>query len=59
MTKKKQGARVGARAGKNPEANLETTFTGNRKGGGGAKPKAKAGGIARKPTAKIRYKKSH
>jgi hypothetical protein len=59
MAKKKQGARVGSRAGKNPEANLETTFTGNRKTGGGAKPRAKAGGIARKPTAKIRYKKSH
>jgi len=59
MAKKKGGSRVGARAGKNPQANNETTFDSSKYTSGGAKPRAKAGGIARKPTAKIRYKKSH
>lgn len=56
---KKTKARVAARAGKNPQSNIETTFTSSKYTAGGAKPRAKAGGIARKPTAKIRYKKSH
>lgn len=48
---------IGARAGKNPKGNIDTTFASAKRSGGGGKPKAKSGGIARKPSAKIRYKK--
>ena len=59
MARKKRGPRIAARAGKNPEANIETTFDSAKYTSGGAKPRGKKGGIVRKPTAKIRYKKSH
>jgi hypothetical protein len=55
----KKSSRIAARAGKNPGANIETTFDSSKYASGGARPKSKKGGIVRKPTAKIRYKKTH
>jgi hypothetical protein len=50
---------IGSRAGKNPDANIKTTFGSSKRSGGGGKPRPKGsgGGIARKPSAKIRYKR--
>ena len=59
MPKRKGTPRLAARVGKNPSGNLETTFDSAKYTAGGKKPRPKAGGIARRPTAKIRYKKSH
>ena len=59
MVQRKGTPRLGARAGKNPKGNVETTFDSNKYAAGGKKPRPKAGGIVRKPTAKIRYKKTH
>lgn len=60
--KKVKRKRVGARAGKadiaTRSSGVETTLTGSKYQSGGAKMKAKKGGIIRKPTAKIRYKKT-
>lgn len=60
--KKPKRKRVGARAGKadiaTKSSGLETALTGSKYQSGGAKMKAKKGGIVRKPTAKIRYKKT-
>jgi len=57
--KKIRKARIAARVGKNPTANVETSLDSTKYRSGGAKIKAKKGGIVRKPTAKIRYKKTH
>jgi hypothetical protein len=61
-TKKKSYKKVGARAGKadlaTKSSGLETSLTGSKFQSGGAKMKAKKGGIIRKPIAKIRYKKT-
>ena len=57
--KKTTKTRVAARAGKNPTANVDTTLDSSKYRSGGAKAKAKKGGIVRKPSAKIRYKKTH
>jgi|TARA_R110000803_G_scaffold44784_1_gene94656 hypothetical protein len=61
-TKKKSYKKVGARAGKadlaTKSSGLETSLTGSKFQSGGAKMKAKKGGIVRKPLAKIRYKKT-
>jgi hypothetical protein len=57
--KKLKKTRVAARVGKNPSANVETTLDSTKYRAGGAKIKSKKGGIVRKPTAKIRYKKTH
>lgn len=51
--------RIAARVGKNPSANVETTLDSTKYRAGGAKIKAKKGGVIRKPSAKIRYKKTH
>lgn len=60
--KKTTRKRVGARAGKadlaTKSSGLETALTGSKFQSGGSKMKAKKGGIVRKPTAKIRYKKT-
>jgi hypothetical protein len=61
--KKYKAKRVGARAGKadiaTKSSGLETALSGSKFQTGGSKMKAKKGGIARKPSAKIRYKKTH
>jgi hypothetical protein len=61
-TKKKSYKKVGARAGKadlaTKSSGVETSLTGSKFQSGGAKMKAKKGGIVRKPLAKIRYKKT-
>jgi hypothetical protein len=61
--KKPARKRVGARAGKSDIATkssgVENTLSGSKFQSGGSKMKAKKGGIVRKPTAKIRYKKTH
>lgn len=54
--KKIHKARVGARVGKQPHENLETTLDSTKYRAGGAAMKGKKGGIVRKPTAKVRYK---
>jgi hypothetical protein len=60
--KKKSYKKVGARAGKadlaTKSSGVETSLTGSKFQSGGAKMKAKKGGIVRKPLAKIRYKKT-
>lgn len=50
--------RVAARAGKNPSKSVETSLDSSKYRGGGAKPKASKGKVIRKPTPKIRYKKT-
>jgi hypothetical protein len=54
--------RVAARAGKADLANrtsgVETSLSGSKYQAGGAKARAKKGGIIRKPVPKIRYKKT-
>jgi hypothetical protein len=57
--KKIHKARIAARAGKDPSANVDTSLDGSKYRAGGAKGKAKKGGIVRKPSAKIRYSKTH
>ena len=57
--KKVRKSRIGARAGKQPKGNVETTLDSTKYRAGGAVMRAKKGGIIRKPTAKIRYKKTH
>jgi hypothetical protein len=57
--KKVRRTRIGARAGKQPKGNVETVLDSSKYRAGGASPRAKKGGIIRKPTAKIRYKKTH
>lgn len=56
--KKIRKTRVAARVGKNPTGNVETSLDSSKYRAGGAKIKAKKGGVVRKPTAKIRYKKA-
>lgn len=55
----KKPRRIAARAGKNPSGTISTQLRGSKYRAGGAKPRAKAGGIIRKPAPKIRYSKSH
>jgi hypothetical protein len=57
--KKSSKARIGARAGKQPKGNVETTLDSSKYRAGGAVLRSKKGGIIRKPMAKIRYKKTH
>ena len=57
--KKARRTRIGARAGKQPKGNVETTLDSSKYRAGGAVLRSKKGGIIRKPTAKIRYKKTH
>jgi hypothetical protein len=57
--KKIKKTRIAARAGKNPNASVETSIDSSKYRAGGAKSKAKKGGVIRKPTAKIRYRKTH
>lgn len=60
--KKVKTKRVAARAGKadiaTRSSGVETSLAGSKYQSGGAKMKRKKGGIVRKPTAKIRYKKT-
>lgn len=55
--KKINKARIASRVGKDPSGNVETSLDSSKYRAGGAKIKSKKGGIVRKPTAKIRYKK--
>jgi hypothetical protein len=57
--KKIRKTRVAARVGKNPKGNVDTTLDSTKYRAGGAKLKAKKGGVIRKPTAKVRYSKTH
>ena len=57
--KKVRKTRIGARAGKQPKGNVETALDSTKYRSGGAALRPKKGGIIRKPTAKIRYKKTH
>lgn len=50
--------RIAKRAGKTPGAAIKTTLASSKYRSGGAKPRAKQGGIIRKATAPIRYKKA-
>lgn len=56
--KKIRKTRVGSRVGKNPDANVDTSLDSSKYRAGGSKIKSKKGGIVRKPSAKIRYKKT-
>jgi hypothetical protein len=60
--KKVKTKRIGARAGKadiaTRSSGVETSLTGSKYQSGGAKMKGKKGGIVRKPSGKIRYKKT-
>ena len=60
--RKKRRPRVGARVGKadiaTRSSGLETNLSSSKYISGGSKIKAKKGGIIRRPTAKIRYKKT-
>jgi hypothetical protein len=47
---------IGARAGKQPQKNIQTNVTESKYEAGGAKLKRKKGGIVRRPRAPIRYK---
>jgi hypothetical protein len=47
---------IGARAGKQPQKNIQTNVTESKYASGGAGLKRKKGGIVRKPKAPIRYK---
>jgi hypothetical protein len=47
---------MGARAGKQPQKNIQTNVTESKYESGGAKLKRKKGGIVRRPRAPIRYK---
>jgi hypothetical protein len=55
--KKKSTKRIGHIAGKNPEKSINLGLTGSKYHGGGSKNKGKKGGIIRKPTAPIRYRR--
>jgi len=57
--KKIRKTRVAARVGKNPTGSVDTTLDSTKYRGGGAKPKARKGGVIRKPSAKIRYSRTH
>jgi hypothetical protein len=54
----KSRTRVAKRAGKTPGAAIKTTLASSKYRSGGAKPRAKQGGIIRKTIAPIRYKKA-
>lgn len=56
---KKKPKRILARTGKNPTGQINTHLTSSKYQAGGAKPRAKAGGIIRKPAPKIRYSRTH
>lgn len=55
--KKKSAKRIGHIAGKNPDKSINVALTGSKYHGGGSKNKGKKGGIIRKPTAPIRYRR--
>lgn len=50
--------RIAKRAGKAPGQAIKTTLASSKYRSGGAKPRAKQGGIIRKPISPIRYKKT-
>jgi hypothetical protein len=54
----KARTRIAKRAGKAPSAAIKTTLASSKYRSGGAKPRAKQGGIIRKVAAPIRYKKA-
>jgi hypothetical protein len=53
---KKRRSSIGARAGKQPQKNIQTNITESKYESGGAKLKRKKGGTVRKPKAPIRYR---
>jgi hypothetical protein len=53
---KARHSKIGARAGKQPQKNIQTNLTESKYESGGAGMKKKKGGIVRKPKAPIRYK---
>ncbi len=53
---KKRRSSIGARAGKQPQKNIQTNLTESKYDSGGAGMKRKKGGIVRRPKAPIRYK---
>jgi len=57
--KKSRKTRIGARVGKQPKGNVETSLDSTKYHAGGAVLRSKKGGIIRKPVPKIRYKKTH
>jgi len=57
--KKSRKTRIGARVGKQPKGNVETSLDSTKYRAGGAVLRSKKGGIIRKPVPKIRYKKTH
>lgn len=56
--KKIRRTRIAARAGKNPAKSIETSLDSSQYRGGGSKIKSSKGKIIRKPSAKIRYRKT-
>lgn len=59
VKKRTHRARIAARAGKNPGGQVEMALDSSKARAGGAVMKSKKGGIVRKPTAKVRYKRTH
>jgi hypothetical protein len=53
---KARHSKIGARAGKQPQKNIQTNLTESKYESGGAGMKKKKGGIVRRPKAPIRYK---
>lgn len=54
----KNRSKIARRAGKAPGQAVKTTLASSKYRSGGAKPRAKTGGIIRKPISPIRYKKT-
>lgn len=55
MPRRRKG--IGAKAGKQPQKNVETNIAESRYESGGAKPKRKKGGVIRRPKAPMSYKR--
>jgi hypothetical protein len=50
--------RIGHVAGKNPSKTINVGVTGSKYTGGGSKNRGKKGGIIRKPSPRVNYRKS-
>lgn len=59
ISKKPHRARIAARAGKDPSGQVDMAIDSSKARSGGAHLRGKKGGVVRKPTAKVRYKRTH
>jgi hypothetical protein len=55
---KRKVKRIGHVAGKNPSKTINVGVTGSKYTGGGSKNRGKKGGIIRKPSPRVNYRKS-